>query len=154
MLAPTVLSLRCGGCKHRTLQRSDVLKCALVGQRHFEVCEAAQYLTPKEFNTIAQGKKTRVVRAFVPPWVEETRDCRPSHQRCFGRRVTEAETFRGFLAASVTRRTKTDIIPRPPLPLSPNPGRRQGSQNSHCLALGYGVKPVPGKVMPGLDRHL
>ncbi len=92
------------------LRQHGEFELQLIGQRHFEVYEAAQYLTPKEFNTVAQGKKTRVVRAFVPPWVEETRDSRPSNQRCFGRRVTEAETCRCFLAASVTRRTKTDIF--------------------------------------------
>ncbi len=51
---------------------------------------------------------------FVSPWVEETPDSRPSKQHCIGRRVTEAETGRGFIAASATRRTKADLTPRPP----------------------------------------
>ena len=51
---------------------------------------------------------------FVSPWVEETPDSRPSKQRWFGRRVTEAETGRGFIAASATCRTKADVTPRPP----------------------------------------
>ena len=63
---------------------------------------------------IAQGKQTRVLRVFVSPWVEETPDSRPSKQRWFGRRVTEAETGRGFIAASATCRTKADVTPRPP----------------------------------------
>ena len=51
---------------------------------------------------------------FVSPWVEETPDSRPSKQRWFGRRVTEAETGRGFIVASTTCRTKADVTPRPP----------------------------------------
>ncbi len=39
---------------------------------------------------------------MATPWVEETPDSRPSKQRCIGRRVTEAETGRGFIAASAT----------------------------------------------------
>ena len=51
---------------------------------------------------------------FVSPWVEETPESRPSKQRWFGRRVTEAETGRGFIAASATCRTKADVTARPP----------------------------------------
>ena len=65
---------------------------------------------PKGLHILAQGKHTRVWRVFVSPWVEE----RPSNQRWFGRRVTEAETGRGFMAASATCRTKADVTPRPP----------------------------------------
>ena len=50
----------------------------------------------------------------MSPWVEETPDSRPSKQRCIGRRVTEAETGRGFIAASATCRTKADVTTRPP----------------------------------------
>ena len=69
---------------------------------------------PKGLHILAQGKQTRVLRVFVSPWVEETPDSRPSKQRWFGRRVTEAETGRGFIAASATCRTKADVTPRPP----------------------------------------
>ena len=69
---------------------------------------------PKGLHMIAQGKQTRVLRVFVSPWVEETPDSRPSKQRWFGRRVTEAETGRGFIAASATCRTKADVTTRPP----------------------------------------
>ena len=68
----------------------------------------------KGLHILAQGKQTRVWRVFVSPWVEETPDSRPSKQRWFGRRVTEAETGRGFIAASATCRTKADVTPRPP----------------------------------------
>ena len=69
---------------------------------------------PKGLHMIAQGNQTRVWRVFVSPWVEETPNSRPSKQRWFGRRVTEAETGRGFIAASATCRTKADVTPRPP----------------------------------------
>jgi len=68
----------------------------------------------KGLHILAQGKQTRVLRVFVSPWVEETPDSRPSKQRWFGRRVTEAETGRGFIAASATCRTKADVTARPP----------------------------------------
>ena len=63
------------------------------------------------------------------------------------RRVAEAESWRGCVAASTTRRMKTYGTPRPPIGLSPNPGRRQSSQDSHRLALGYVVKPFQGRTL-------
>ena len=55
------------------------------------------FLTAKRLHIVAQGKQRRVLRAFVSPWVEETRDPRPRIQGFFLRRVVEAETCRGYL---------------------------------------------------------
>jgi len=97
------------------------------------------FLTAKRLHIVAQGKQRRVLRAFVSPWVEETRDPRPRIQGFFLRRVVEAETCRGFFAASADRRPMATVSPRPRPSLPANPGRRQCSQDSHCLALGYVV---------------
>jgi hypothetical protein len=66
-----------------------------VGPWSFD-CVASPAL--KGLYIVAQGKRTRVVRVFVPPWVEDVRDCRPSERSCISRRVTEAEISRGLVA--------------------------------------------------------
>ena len=98
-----------------------------------------RFFTAKRLDIVAQGKRRRVLRAFVSPWVEEARDPRPRTPRFFRRRVVEAETCRGFFAASADRRPMAMVSPRPRLSMPANPGRRQCSQDSHCLALGYDV---------------
>jgi hypothetical protein len=98
-----------------------------------------RFLTAKRLYIVAQGKRRRVLRAFVSPWVKEARDPRPRTQRFFRRRVIEAEACRGFFAASADRRPMATVSPRPRPSMPANPGRRQYSQDSHCLALGYVV---------------
>ena len=66
------------------------------------------------------------------------------HRDFFGRPVAEAETDRGFFAPSAHRRAISTISPRPRPSLSPNLGRRQCSQGSHCLAPGYVELPLRG----------
>ena len=88
---------------------------------------------------------------FVPPWVYESLDSRPRKQRSIGGRVGEAETGRGFVAASATRRLKAEVTPRPRLTLVIEPRAAAmladqpavGARRIAC-ALGYVVKPFQG----------
>ena len=107
---------------------------------------------PERAQQTSPGQGRASAASVPPPWVQETGDCRPSAQRCFIRSVTEAETYRGLVAASTNNRPQTDVTPRPRFPLTTNPGRRQCSQDSHCLALGYIVKPLQGNVVSRLAR--
>ena len=97
----------------------------------------------KGLHILAQGKQTRVWRVFVSPWVEETPDSRPSKQRWFGRRVTEAETGRGFMAASAACRTKADVTPRPP------PGVLIEPRAAAMLATGFADQVTDSRLNSG-----
>ena len=84
----------------------------------------------------------------MSPWVVETRDPRPRTRRFVRRRVVEAETCRGFFAASANFRAKATVTPRPRALCH----RTQGGGKARIAWLGYGVKPLQGKVLRRLAQ--
>ena len=74
-------------------------------------------------------------------------DRRPSHGRCFTRRSVEAEMIRGLWRPRQTAVCIADVVARPLLPPSYNPGRRPCSLHSHCLALGWYMATPSGNAV-------
>ena len=95
----------------------------------------------------AQGKHTRVPRAFVQPWVPSCRGPTAELWASFYAVVCRGRNDPRPIAASTVRRVHADVVPRPLLPPSDNPGRRKCSLHSHSLALGWNMATPAGNAV-------
>ena len=104
----------------------------------------------------AQGKSTRVSRAWVPPWVLESRSDRPSRRVSRPAALSEAERDRDLVSVSAKRRWSCESWTRPRMNRHSNPGLGRRSFHSRHRALGC-VRAAPSVLKTtsqSLDRQI
>ena len=104
----------------------------------------------------AQGKSMRVSRAWVPPWVLESRSDRPSRRVSRPAALSEAERDRDLVSVSAKRRWSCESWTRPRMNRHSNPGLGRRSFHSRHRALGC-VRAAPSVLKTtsqSLDRWL